>query len=103
MSLGYKLATFSDKQLEYIYNYLDCDANKEIYREIEIKIRKQIKIYSDFDKKREKSLIGWVRKGWELRMCVGNAHVPLVFPSKEVYHDMKWVDSVKVRITIEEL
>jgi len=36
-------AIFTDEELEYIYNYLDLETNPELVRDIEIKIRKQVK------------------------------------------------------------
>jgi len=52
---------------------------------------------------RKKSLTGWVRKDWVMKMCRGNAKIPTVFPDNKVYYDMSYVPSVKVCVTIEEL
>lgn len=54
-------------------------------------------------KKRKKSLVGWIRKEWVLKMCRANASIPTLFPDDKVYYDMAYVPSVKVRITIEEV
>lgn len=43
-------ATFTDEELEYIYSYLSCSKNYNLFRDIEKKIRKQIKSYYDIDK-----------------------------------------------------
>lgn len=40
---------FTDKELEYIYDYLDIYANVKTYRLIEKKIRKQVSKYAIFD------------------------------------------------------
>jgi len=45
------IARFTDKELDYIYNYLDIDENKSMYLIIENKIRKQIAKYRKFDVK----------------------------------------------------
>lgn len=47
-------AVFTDRELEYIYSYLDIDVNRVLYAKIEKKIRKQIKRYKDFDKNKRK-------------------------------------------------
>lgn len=41
---------FNEKELEYIYNYLNFAADKELYKSIENKIRKKIPKYEKFDK-----------------------------------------------------
>jgi len=43
---GKEEAVFTNRELDYIYNYLDCVADKELYRSIENKIRKQ----NEYDK-----------------------------------------------------
>lgn len=46
-----KVARFTDKELEYIYGYLEFEPNRKLYYKIQEKIRKQIKRYRDFDNK----------------------------------------------------
>ena len=53
---------------------------------------------------KKKSIVGWTRKDWVMKMCRGNAKIPMVFPNPEVvYYNMHYVPSIKVRITIEEV
>ena len=42
-------AVFTDKELDYIYSYLDIDVDRDLYLRIEKKIRRQIKRYRDID------------------------------------------------------
>lgn len=53
--------------------------------------------------KRRESLVGWIRKDWILKMCRGNAKIPMMFPTDKVYYDMEYVPSVKVHIIVEEI
>ena len=43
-------AKFTDKELQYIYNYCDFDVDRPLFREIEKKIRRQIKKYREVDR-----------------------------------------------------
>ena len=52
---------------------------------------------------KKKEIIGFTYVGWELKMGLGNAKVPLIFPDNKVYHDMQYKKPVKVKITIEEI
>lgn len=53
--------------------------------------------------KKKQSLVGYMRKNWNMKMCRAQARIPTLFPTKKVYYDMAYVEAVKVRITIEEL
>lgn len=44
-------ARFTDQELEYIYERTDCDADRELFKRIEVKIRNQIAKYREFDRK----------------------------------------------------
>lgn len=50
-----RYARFTDKELQYIYLQCDFDADKPLFRRIEVKVRKQIKRYRDFDEKEKQS------------------------------------------------